>query len=110
MIKLRAYSSSIQCRQPRRVRQRCLSLFKKEKKKGMKYDLGFESGLSATFEQKSHPLHRPVSSNHNGVYFYLPSCFEEGLAGSFRALLLPLPLEDGVGGWFGEMEGEGRRQ
>ena len=45
MIKLRAYSSSIQCRQPRRVRQRCLSLFKKEKKKGMKYDLGFESGL-----------------------------------------------------------------
>ena len=45
----------------------------------------------------------PVSPKH--VRFYIPSCFEGGLAGSFLALLLPLPLEGGVGGWFGEREG-----
>ena len=44
-----------------------------------------------------------VSPKH--VRFYIPSCFEGGLVGSFLALLLPLPLEGGVGGWFGEREG-----
>ena len=47
-----------------------------------------------------------VSPKH--VRFYIPSCFEGGLVGSFLALLLPLPLEGGVGGWFGE--GEGHQQ
>ena len=75
---VRTYSSIIQCHQPRRARQRCLSLFKKEKKKRNEIWSSFWKRSSAAFEQKSHPLYRPVSYNHNGVYFLPTVLFWRG--------------------------------
>ena len=73
----------------------------------MKYDLAFERGLVLHLNRRATHCTGQFHTTIMVYTFYLPSCFGGGLAGSFRALLLPLPLEDGVGGWFGEVEGEG---